>query len=348
MRGSVISWCPLTNIAIVGGYYGNEEEKERCAFVGTSGYHLTKMLNEAGINRADCLLTNVFNLRPKGNKLESLCGPKGTALPGYPAILKGKYLHKSFEPELQRLGDELLEADPNLIIALGNEAMWALLGKTTITKFRGTTELSTHTVSGFKVLSTFNPAAVLRDWSIRPVVVSDLHKAAREAEYPEIRRPKCKIWIEPTLEDLYEFERQYIQPPCTLSVDIETAGNQITCIGFSNGAEIALVIPFLDKRRTDRNYWRDSISELNAWRFVSRLLTEKRIAKTFQNGLYDIAFLWRAMGIKVINATEDTMLLHHALQPESKKGLGFLGSLYTDHGPWKHMRAKHETIKRDD
>ena len=339
---------PKNNICIVGGYWGSEEEKERTHFVGTSGYHLTKMLNEAGIDRADCYLTNVFHLRPKGNKLESLCGPKGTAIHGYPAILKGKYLHKSFEPELQRLGDELLEADPNLIIALGNEAMWALLGKTTITKFRGTTELSTHTVSGFKVLSTFNPAAVLRDWSIRPVVVSDLHKAAREAEYPEIRRPKCEIWIEPTLEDLNEFERQYIRGCGVLSVDIETAGNQVTCVGFATGSSCAIVIPFFDSRRKGRSYWASERHEYAAWIFIQRILADESVTKLFQNGLYDIAFLWRAMGIKVVNATEDTLLLHHALQPESKKGLGFLGSLYTSHQAWKHMRIKHETIKRED
>lgn len=338
----------MTNIAIVGGYWGTEERKERAPFVGASGYHLTKMLAEAGIERADCLLTNVFSLQPPSNKVENLCGPKGLSIPGYPAILKGKYVRKEFEPELQRLGDELLEADPNLIIALGNEAMWALLGKAAISKFRGTTELSTHTVSGFKVLSTYNPAAVLRDWSLRPTVVMDLHKAAREAEYPEIRRPKCEIWIEPTLEDLYEFERRYISPDCVLSTDIETSGVQITCIGFAPRADVGIVIPFYDTRKQGRSYWPTLEDERRAWRFVKETLERPKPRKLFQNGLYDIAFLWRAMGIRVVNAAEDTLLLHHALQPESLKGLGFLGSLYTDHGPWKHMRSKHETIKRED
>ena len=77
------------------------------------------------------------------------------------------------------------------------------------------------------------------------------------------------------------------------------------------------------------------------------MLGRQRPAKLFQNGLYDIAFLWRAYGIKVMNASEDTMLLHHALQPEALKGLGFLGSVYTDEGAWKQMREKVATIKRD-
>jgi DNA polymerase I-like protein with 3'-5' exonuclease and polymerase domains len=77
------------------------------------------------------------------------------------------------------------------------------------------------------------------------------------------------------------------------------------------------------------------------------VLVDGRIPKLFQNGLYDIAFLWRAQGIAVRGAAEDTMLLSHALQPESLKGLGYLGSIYTDHGPWKSERKGETTIGRD-
>src|ERR1700752_5025400 len=101
------------------------------------------MLGEAGINRADCFLTNVFNLRPKSNRIETLCGDTRHAIPGYPALVKGQYIHRDYHVELDRLSDELLEVDPNVVIALGNTAMWALLGKTTISKFRGTTDAST-------------------------------------------------------------------------------------------------------------------------------------------------------------------------------------------------------------
>jgi len=72
------------------------------------------------------------------------------------------------------------------------------------------------------------------------------------------------------------------------------------------------------------------------------------IPKLFQNRLFDIAFLLKSMGIGVRGATHDSMLEHHALQPESLKGLAFLGSLYTDHGPWKSERKKTDTIKRDE
>lgn len=346
------SWFQMTNLAIVGEAWGAEEEKERAPFVGTSGFLLTKMLEEAGISRADCFLTNVINAKPPGNKIEAFCGGKTDGIPGYPALIKGKYIRNEFIGELERLRDELADLDPNLILALGNTAYWALCGKTAISKARGSTCLSTHTVTGFKILPTYHPAAVSRQWELRPIAVADFCKAAREAEFPEVRRPKREIWIEPSLEDLEAFYEQYILPRSIqsgspLAVDIETAGTQITCIGFGY-PDVAINIPFTDPRRKDRSYWPDFKSERGAWGFCKRVLEERRIRKIFQNGMYDIAFIWRTTGIKVFGAEEDTMLLHHALQPESLKGLGFLGSVYCDEGNWKQMRERSTTIKKDD
>jgi hypothetical protein len=71
--------------------------------------------------------------------------------------------------------------------------------------------------------------------------------------------------------------------------------------------------------------------------------------KIFQNGTFDISFLWRAYGLKVRNPAHDTLLLHHSLQPESPKGLAFLGSCYTNEASWKLMRQRgKETIKGDE
>jgi hypothetical protein len=230
---------------------------------------------------------------------------------------------------------------------MGNTACWAVLGQSTITKVRGNTTLSTHTVADFKVLPTYHPAAVFRQWQLRPIVIMDLVKAERESHFPEIRRPYRAIWIEPTLEDMERFYSTYIQTCELLSVDIETAGTHITCIGFAPSPTLALVIPFHDATKANRSYWPTKELELLAWQFVRRVIENPQIKKTFQNGLYDIAFLWRAYGIRTFGSEHDPMLLHHALQPESLKGLGFLGSIYTDEGSWKHMRVK-TTIKRDD
>lgn len=338
----------MSAIAFIGEAWGEAEERQCMPFVGPAGWELDKWLEIVGIRRADCFLTNVINKRPPNNKIEALCGPKAEGIPGYPSLAKG-YLRKEFASELDRLGDEILEVNPNIVVALGNVPMWAMLGKTAITKFRGCTDTSTHTVKGYKVLPTFHPSYIMRgNFEQRPVAISDLMKAKRESEFPEVRRPKRTIYVPETLEDIEEFFNLEMQTIERLSVDIETSGTQITCLGLSPRASVAIVIPIIDPRRPNRNYWPNVRTEYAVWRLIRSILADKTIPKTFQNGLYDIAFLYRSYGIKVYNATDDTMLLHHALQPESLKGLGFLGSIYTDEGPWKQMNKRRTTIKRDD
>lgn len=359
-------------IFLLGEAQGENEARINAGFVGASGIELLRMLNEAGVitltsTDSDYLSafwrtgdplqidmiwrlhpevhrSNVFQLHPPGNKIETLCGPRAEGIPGYPALIKAKYVRKEFSRELDRLAAELDRVNPNLVLCLGNSALWALCGTTGITKVRGTTSLSTHTISGFKCLATYHPAAVIRQWELRPVTVADLIKARGEAQFPEIRRVEREIWIEPDLADI---ERFFNVLGTEVSVDIETAGTRVTCIGFAPTPHLAIVIPFDDKRRAGGNYWPDARTENAAWGLIRGVLENRGIKKTFQNGLYDIAFLWRAYGIKVFGAENDTMLLHHALQPESLKGLGFLGSVYANESAWKTER-KTTTIKRDE
>lgn len=364
---------------LLGEAYGENEAKLNKGFVGPAGVELLRMLNESGfieltafdrdyINdyykagnpalldavwslHPEVYRTNVFNLHPPGNRLEHFCGPKAGAIRGWPQLLTSKYVRAEFERELERLGDEILHHDPDLIICLGNTALWAMAGRTGITKLRGTTLLSSHCVSGYKLLPTYHPAAVLRQWELRPTTLADLMKASREANFPEIRRPHREIWIEPSLEDIERFIATEISPldDPLLSVDIETSGNRVTCIGIAPTSRVGIVIPLDDSRTKNGCYWATATLEKQVWALIRRVLEDPSTRKLFQNGAYDIAFLWRAYGIKVLNASEDTMLCHHALHPEALKGLGFLGSIYADEGAWKSDRPKYknETIKRD-
>lgn len=363
-------------IVIVGEARGAEEHRINSSFVGASGVELLRLLNEARIitlsgndkafisdyyRRGDprsidsvwrahpeLFRTNVFQIHPPANRLEWFCGGKADGIPGYPALITGKYVRTEFEPELDRLADEIIERDPNLIIGLGNTALWALCGRTGVGKIRGTTQLTTHCVSGYKLLPTYHPASLFRQWENRPTTIMDLIKARRESDFPDIRRPACEIWIEPTLADIESFINDFIIGCDLLSVDIETSGSRITCIGFAPSRERAIVIPFDDDRSKSRSYWPTREIESAAWRLIRAVLVDGTIPKLFQNGLYDIAFLLRSYGIGVRGCAHDTMLLSHALQPESLKGLGYLGSIYTDFGAWKvDHKNRHETIKRD-
>lgn len=368
----------MPKIVIVGEAWGQHEETIQHPFVGAAGHELLRMLDTAGIisltsqdkhnidswyksnvktehrnpyflmlvwKAHDIAVTNVFNVRPQpNNDIKNLCGPKANGISGMPALQQGKYVDGKYGPELDRLRGEIAQWAPNLVIAVGATPAWALLRSSGIRSIRGAPTQSVST--GVKVFPTYHPSAVLRDWSLRPIVIADLKKARAEAEFPELRRPDRQIWIEPTIPDLWEFYHQFIEPAELVAEDIENIGPIITMVGLSPRPDRGLVVPFYDfGENPSRNYWRTFQEEKEAWQFLAHVHSTKKLV--FQNGAYDINHLWRTMKMPARGAAEDTMLLHHALHPELEKGLGFLGSIYTKEAAWKVDR-KNETLKKED
>ncbi len=370
-------------LLILGDAWGERESMWERPFVGSSGKELWRMVGEAlpdwepalhglaaqpasedqwlkrredWLQAAGVAMTNVFNLRPPGNKMEELCVKKAELPPSYdlPMISTGKYLHPLFQPELNRLAEELTQSQPTLVLALGAIACWAMLGSGAIGSLRGTVASGgsglarTNGVSVPKVLPTYHPAAVLRQWSWRTIVVADLMKAGRESGFAEIRRPRRRVLINPELSEVLEWTDKILTAkPALLASDIETEGKAISCISFSHRIDEAITIPFLDKTKPDWSYWLTAEDELVAWDCCHRLL-ESGIPILGQNFLYDLQYITK-VGIRPANCIEDTMLLHHSFYPEMQKGLGFLGSIYTDEASWKLMRRpKADTEKRDE
>ena len=350
----------MSKIVICGEAWGKDEALHKRPFMGATGRELNRLLEEAeflpqgssermGWNNyerdliyyeAGIYLTNVFNFQPPGNRIEDLCDKKwGNLQP----IRPGKYLREEFIPELERLKTELREHKPNLIIALGATALWFLTGSSAITKTRGTVAPSPYG----KMIATFHPAYLMRgEWRLRPVVVFDLIKARRESTHRDIRRPARFVYIPETIDDIERLLPE-LRQASRISIDIETAADQITCIGFAWSTQHTLVIPIFDNSKPNKSYWTHP-DELQAWKLIDKICNLP-VPKVFQNGLYDIHFLWRRYGITPARCDDDTMLLHHALQPEVQKGLGFLGSVYTDEPAWKTMRPKGKgTVKRED
>jgi len=336
-------------IALVGEAYGEEEARFDRPFIGRAGQQLDELLADAGISRSQTYVSNVFNLRPDKNDLSSLCCKRteGDTLPGWPSLVRGLYLRREYKTEIDRLFRELEEIKPNVVVLLGNTACWAVLQRSAISKIRGACTYS-PLLPGIKFLPTYHPANILRQYENRHVAVLDLMKAKRESEFPEIRRPLREIWMEPTLDDLQTFYENHVLSSDLMAFDIETAHKQITCIGFATSRELAIVVPFHDPRKLGQNYWSSLGEEVVAWDWVQRYLAAP-CRKVGQNTLYDIQYLWAAHGLTVTNYTEDTMLLHHSLQPEAPKSLGFLGSIYTNETAWKPQRPKGKNeVKRED
>lgn len=344
-------------LVLVGEAFGEQEDLVGKPFIGASGQELTRLLEEAGIDRRECLLTNVFAFRPyqgayKSNQLDLLCAKKADLPADYsaPALSQGKYIRPEFLPELARLKEELEFAPRNLIIALGSSACWALLGRGGIGTLRGTTTHSTL-CPGLKILPTYHPSYLFKMWENRPIVLADLMKAKRESAFPEIRRPERWVLVNPTLDEIEEWMNRHVRGKelDMLSLDVETGAGQITHFGVAVSPAHAMSIPFVDKFQPDFSYWPTPEKELRVWNIVREVCSHPA-KKLFQNGLYDLQYLLQSPAGAVVNCEHDSMLLHHAFFPELQKGLGFMGSIYTNESSWKLLRHKAEEKgdKRDE
>ena len=334
----------MPNIMIVGEFPGKEEAQNARPQDDASYQILNQMFRVAGINRDECYFTNVFQQRPPQGRLENFGGPKVEAVQGWPQLSSKLWIHRNFQPEIDRLLHEVDTIKPNVILALGVTALWALCKQTGIKKNRGT---PMRMFDGeCKVLPTYHPSIIFRQWKLRPIVIKDIAKLRAESLFPEVRRPVRYIHMSPTIPDLYSFYERYMKDAGDISTDIETKMGTVTEIGFAPTHDRALVVPFYSRDTPGGNYWATAEEEFAAWQFV-KMVCEKH-PMVGQNFCYDLQYLWMKNRIRTMTVADDTMILHHALFPEMEKSLGFLGSIYTNEPSWKFMRTDHDTLKAED
>ena len=151
---------PLTaKICLIGQAPGAEEDLLGVPFKGEAGKRLDKSLRAAGLHRANVLVYNIFVQRPPNNKVEYFFQDK--------SCTKLTWEGQEHVDRLKTWLEELLERrnatgeGPNVIGALGREAMMVLTGKKRISKWRGSV-LPCTLVPGFKVYPTYHPSFVLR------------------------------------------------------------------------------------------------------------------------------------------------------------------------------------------
>jgi uracil-DNA glycosylase len=341
-------------VLLIGEAPGEEEEKQHKPFVGSSGKLLDELLAISGFKREQCHITNVFTERPPGNDIKQWTLTKtelrrlGFVESGRLPKLQKRFLHPGREPELQRLRNEVCQIKPDLTIALGGTALWALTGDGRITQGRGVLWDADH---GGRAIATYHPAAILRQWDLRPVAWADLRKARRDllgALEPPLDR---KLYINPTEQELqYVHEQFAAKPTDLLGVDIETAPgcDQITTVAFATPS-LAICIPLWDRYTLPAlcNVHADISGETAAWRWIRRFC-ELPNPKVMQNGLYDMQYLIDVMDLRPKQVCHDTAILQNALQPELPKALGTLASLYLNEPLWKNMRESAKDEKADE
>lgn len=333
---TVPGWFPRgAKIMLLGQSPGVEERDT--PFVGAAGRQLNEWLRIVGLKRSEVAITNVWNEHLPNFQLSSIL----TSTPGRYQFGPKAWIKEAWEWHFDRLQEEIDEHQPNIIVALGAEALWALTGSRGITSYRGSLFYSRQ---GPKAIATFHPSFIIRgQWDKRSLCIVDLYKAKRESQSPDLVTTERYLWLDPSLDDLKTFKRDYIDDATMLFVDIETdpAAGHITHVGFAPSADVAICCPFMVGKSA---YWPSLEHEQEAVRWV-RSVCENEIPKCLQNGLYDAYWFWEYWRIKLVNYVHDTRLLSHAVFPGLPKTLGFIGSVWANEQAWKLLGR---ATKKDD
>lgn len=312
------------SVAVVGEALGKYEAFRSEAFVGPSGALLNRLLRMLGRDRADLRIANVVSCQPPRDWLDGAPWERGAI------------------SHCRRHLDPVLSEPRPVVVALGGSSMRALLGlakgkNITVENFHGYAVAEPQ--GRFWVVPSFHPAAILRDGhNLTGVLLHDLRVAFEVAERgwshtaPSLVADPPLDWFRAWV-DLHLM----VQDSTWLAIDIETpdkdaaedelevggsATRQIIRINFANSTQEGITVPWAEPYLGE----------------IRRLITTSRGVKLVWNGSFDLPIL-AAHGMVVSGPTYDMMWGWHVLQSDLPKRLGFVGSFYGCHAPWKHLAA---------
>lgn len=326
---------------LVGEAPGKDEEG-KTPFLGSSGQLLDTILHDAGIARTECFLTNVSRYRPPANKIEAFFEDSACKHPGA-FIREG----------IAELAAEIRAVRPNVIVALGNTAFYALAnrpsGKAGISSWRGSELQVADRLATMAeplghqcvLIPTYHPAGILRAWENRQVAVHDLRvRVSRYINQPVVQTPPYEFITSPSyaqvtayLQDLLSRLSLCQGDLLRVSVDIETRAGHIACIGLATSRLSAICIPLMCRARPTGYFSQEE--EFSIVWLLHQVLTHPLANVVGQNFSYDAQYFAKHYGY-VPRVRDDTMLAQHVAYPGVSKGLDFLSSMYCDyHKYWK-------------
>jgi DNA polymerase len=148
---------PDAEVMLVGEAPGATEDEQGRPFVGRAGKLLDEVLAEAGLEREDVYITNVFKARPPKNR-----DPKPAEVAHH----------------IQWLEIELALVQPSLVVPLGRHALSHFTDGAKISDVHGTEV----TERGRALFPLYHPAAALRGVALRETLFEDARKLRQAVE----------------------------------------------------------------------------------------------------------------------------------------------------------------------
>lgn len=328
-----------SRIMIVGEFPSERDLQVGTPFQDASGTELNRMLHEAGIMRSECYVTTVLKTRPPQGLISSFMATKKKKITAAHQLRMGLHVTPEVVAGLSELYAETEVVQPNIIVACGNLALWALTGNWSAMKWRGSL---LRMVPMFKdqgelerpkVIPTYNPGQVLKQWDLRAIVLNDLRRVKQHMtsrEYTNV--PNWIFQIRPTFVQVMYILQELIvrldKEEMWIEFDLETyiTTKHIRCAGLSWSRTEAICIPFTEAHVP---YWMED-EEAAVLFYLYKVLTHKNAKVRGQNLLFDCQYTHRYWHF-IPRVAHDTMISQHSLFAALPKSLDFLASMYADY-----------------
>lgn len=331
--------CPA-RIMLVCEYPGESEVATGEVLQGYASKELIKMLSEAGIQLSQCFTTTAVHVRPPNNDTSYFIAKAKKHITPAHVQFHRAWVLPIVKESAQLLAREIEQCKPNVIIALGDMAMFVLTGERSVVKWRGS-ELplspQLNCAHECTVVPTWAPGMVMKVWSWRPIVVQDFRRAKRFQTNVGFNPPKYNFVLSKnfaaTVAHLSAMFDKCEEAPFKLAVDIETRAGHIACIGIAWSARDAICIPLMCVERPE-GFW-SVAHEAELIYLLYKVLTHPNCIVVGQNFTYDIQYFYRHF-MWMPRLQRDTMIGQHVLFAGMKKSLDFQASMYcTRYKYWK-------------
>ena len=310
-------------LAVIAEAPGRNEVAQGLPLVGGAGNILWKAIRTHApeVKRHECYVTNVvkrqvqFGVDDTGNRK-----PVGKhELVAWQDLLMWELRHL---PNLQH------------VLLLGNYAVEALCGKKGITSWRGSVLETNVGNRDITAVCTFNPAFCARDPMAHIIFDMDIGDKLRPVVLGNYKPHDISTHINPTHKQAVDYIRMCQASRDPVASDIEVISNETACVGLAISPHDAMCIAF--RNETTNVY--TVYEEGDIRRRLQQLYRAPSTRMVWQNGGFDMAWLWFKDRICCGPAYSDTMLGHHVLYPTMPHDLGFIVKQYTMHPYYKNEK----------
>lgn len=321
---------PSSDVLILLSSPTKDDHEKNQALSGSVGIELAKLFMRLGYDMAQVSVVychgNPISPFAKADGYHPIFKKKSQATDTFHGIP----VTSQFTADMEVVCETISKHPAKLIIGMGDIASLLLSGNPSSDKMRG----SMLHFDERRTVICRDPRLLLTNPEVSHAMQSDLARAIAWGlkNDPPFDEPQYSFKIAPTFQETIQYltklKALLDKEPTILSVDLETVGSLISCIGIADSPFNAICIPFMRETDAVSPSYFTAEQELYVLLKLRDVLTHPNAQCVGQNFAYDIQYCARNWGF-VPKTFCDTMIAYHTcFSADSPKSLDYLASLF--------------------